>query len=847
MYFPIVVLTLLTVVKATFYEDAFVKDWVRHNYGQISQFDMLSKTSLVGKTEGDEMIGMELGDDNDLKWKITLPEDCGSQFEVFGSFIYTFGGDKSGYIWHSESGVPKAKLTVDGIKSVYNFFNKGVLALVGNDLYHCGTDGGCKSLVSGVGSDIKVSNYGQYSYVLTNNYKLIKVRANLEVSEHSVNFKLGKVSQFVDNVVVMGGSVYDLDQAKVINSGNNLQIINSKLSYSYNDHSLKIFNLDQPVFDQGFVSFDTIKLVDHCFVLSNDNESLVMNIADFMDDLELSLIKYSSFPLTIDNSEVYLFSDAVVSVSLNDTTMSFITLNMDNEDIITKTYNLDHYLLTFPNSLLVNKPESEKTMESIQHLIDEIVNNNFFTRWHKRTIRHLKEFGRFVVGKFVTLNPLVDSYTINDPFGFEKLMVYVDTNNLIAIDSLNGKVEWKTLIDEGLTDLLEFQNNLILVYSKKLVRLSSRDGNIIDTIDLDQKIDGVYKLIGSNNEEILVAKSKSTVTPLFESELIDQHFIEKGNGFIQGYEISNNQLQPTWKFTHDYLEAIASKPKHSKSSAIGTSLHDKSVLYSYQNDNSLSVIVNENGVIKVYLLDGITGNMLYYHEHVQEAIDSKSIKLLMDDNWIIYSYLVVSPVIEQRIIVTDLFGNKPNAKPVSNFDTNTTSVVKHYTKSYIFPEVIIDMKPTQTVAGVTVKSIIILTENGDLIEIPKYILNSRRVDDHVLTAQDAKDDFRMTPYEPVIQRNNFQVLNHEHKLEVDHEHDFILIKPTKLESTSIVCFINSNNQFCTRVQPSLTFDVLRETFDKYKLMLTIVIIVGGYLITSPMVLRKNLNNAWVYK
>ena len=73
------------------------------------------------------------------------------------------------------------------------------------------------------------------------------------------------------------------------------------------------------------------------------------------------------------------------------------------------------------------------------------------------------------------------------------------------------------------------------------------------------------------------------------------------------------------------------------------------------------------------------------------------------------------------------------------------------------------MQSTRSLYGITLKSIVALTELGSLIEIPKFILNSRRPE-HEVKAADYGNDFNMVPYDPIIAKTTFQVLNHKYQL-----------------------------------------------------------------------------------
>ncbi|GEQ67367.1 hypothetical protein JCM33374_g1031 [Metschnikowia sp. JCM 33374] len=276
----------------------------------------------------------------------------------------------------------------------------------------------------------------------------------------------------------------------------------------------------------------------------------------------------------------------------------------------------------------------------------------------------------------------------------------------------------------------------------------------------------------------------------------------------------------------------------------GIARYDRSVLYKYLNPNLVSIISKGKDTLSLSLVDGITGAVIHTQQHSGETIDIDSICIIQNDNWVVYSMYVTSPVSEQRIVVIDLFQESKDVSGAPKTSFKTANVTAS-TNSFIYPEKILSLASTDTKFGITVKSIIALTESGSLVEIPKYLLNSRRVDGRKMTTNDQMDDFGMLPYEPVIHHNTFKILNHKNKLHISKNNNKILLSPTDLESTSVVCFVNEFNEFCTVVQPSSSYDLLKSEFDKPKLILTIVALLAAYIITKPFVDSKKLNSKWV--
>ena len=71
----------------------------------------------------------------------------------------------------------------------------------------------------------------------------------------------------------------------------------------------------------------------------------------------------------------------------------------------------------------------------------------------------------------------------------------------------------------------------------------------------------------------------------------------------------------------------------------------------------------------------------------------------------------------------------------------------------------------------------------------------------------------------------------------------IITSPALLESTSLV-LAHGLDLFGTRVNPSGTFDILSDAFNKVQLVLTIAGLGVGILVAKPAVQRKMLRARW---
>lgn len=793
----IILLSLIVHGLSVFIEDAFTKNWAQYNHGNLQKYAAISPSSFVGLSSTD-LVGYQLSDVAKLSWKVTVPE--GSDIVVNGHSVvsYSISGD-SVNVWDADTGVLHAvyDITAKTVEPSQSGFM--VLSTNGTVLF---VDANESRLIADAVNDMVVSQKDHITYIVTDASQLITVSDSVTIT--AMTAKFNKISHVKSNNLLANGQVYNLDSNLVVHKGKVSQVLGDDFSYSLENGKFKLYKQDEVVLEDDFGS---VKVLEDYLIVDEPQERRIIDLKQFYVTLDESSINLESYVLTPGGKD-YLFDNFVYSLEVIDKSVKVSTYDLIKDEVSTMQYELNTYNLSFPKALLINKPESKQTVDSIQHLIDEVQNNPFFLRWIKRTRRHLVEFGRFVVSTVLRLNLGADHIEITNPYNIEKLLVYVDGTNLVADDSLNGEKVWSVPIQPGLVDMSDNEDMIILEYPDKLILLSTRDGSTVE------------------EAEFLEEKEPSSI------------YIQQLENTLQAYQVVDGELVDTWKFSRGDILSFSVKPD-TRTGSVGITLHDKSVLYKYLNGNSLTVITFENNTLKVYVLDGKTGAIVYFQEHsADEVVDNTSINLIMDDNWIIYSYFVTKPTPQQRVTVIDLFGSKPET-PFNNTITSSS------TKSFIYPEKIVGMESSYTKFGVTLKTIVFLTEHGDLIDMPKFFLNSRRIDTRPLTANDMKDDFKMLPYEPILARNTYQVLNHQHKLEADDK-NILLIKDTKLESTSVICLINSHNKFCTRLQPSLGFDILNENFQSVQLILTIIMVLGAYLFTKPMVLKKELNNQWVY-
>ncbi|CUM68262.1 uncharacterized protein PRCAT00005983001 [Priceomyces carsonii] len=881
VHWVILVFFSIPVIRAVSLEDAFVKDWITYLHGDLVQFDITPDGYLIGLTSDSQLVNVGFTENYDLKWSLDLSlmptqiTDIHLQNNVGVVWIYS-KTSRDVFLYESDSGLLQSQFRLpSNPKQIVNFFNKTSLIL-GSDgiIYFIDiTTSAIRPLEVKEHIDkFQVSLVDGFAYVIINDTLMLKLNALCEVvSTNPVS--IGAVQQFKDGIILSkSNKVFKLNQDEVVllkapSKLKNLKIIDEQYSLDYNDNTLILLEVSSDkleVVQSG--KFDgeiiDVKVPDDAL-----NDFLIIYTLEFKFVLDLATLLTGEFTRAkkqdLQNikltKDVFAYNDGDLLLYTISSTSEHITITLLNLlSGSVRTINHILYDLEYERAILVDKPTSKSTMNKFHDYFDTGSFHTFTASWLLRIKRHLKEIGEFMFSLVVESINTDDNETINDEFGFQKLIVVPDITHkkVVAFDTKDGSIFWVAKIDDVIESsniddfvgILDSQSTIVLYFRSVDIYIDKSNGEVIKCNEENRKTPLQQHLKQMVHDSLLDSTNVTLNNIKFlggENYSSNQYIAHHAKGVFSGYKlIANSHLSRTWQFSvsDEEIVGIFQKPEGHRTMSAGISLHDKSVLYKYLNPNVL-VVLTRSSALNGYILDGVTGSVLYAFSHQNEDIDFDSINLVIDDNWVIYSYVTKFPRFEQRINVIDMFDSSKgfNVGDVSAFTFNTT-IDSLTSKSFIFPERISSLSSTQTQFGITVKSILALTESGNLIELPKYVLNSRRIDDRVLTQDDFQDDFRMMPYDPIITKNNFQILNHKHRLGTKGK---ILSKLTHLESTAQVCYISNSEIFCQYVQPSLSYDLLSESFDKIKLILTIVAVAIAYVASKPFVSNKNLNSYWI--
>ncbi|XP_053379517.1 ER membrane protein complex subunit 1-like [Mercenaria mercenaria] len=287
---------------------------------------------------------------------------------------------------------------------------------------------------------------------------------------------------------------------------------------------------------------------------------------------------------------------------------------------------------------------------------------------------------------------------------------------------------------------------------------------------------------------------------------------------------------------------IVAKSAHEHIYSQGRVLGDRSVLYKYLNPNV--VVVTTEGeepatsqqkgypVINVYVLDVITGHMIFHGNHRKAQ---GPLHIIHSENWVVYGYFNTKQRRHEMAVLEMYEGkNQSNATVFSSFTAPQQPLVMR--QSFIFPLPMYTMTTTITEKGITTKDILVALKNGGVFTLPKAFLDPRRP----LTPTQETQEEGTFPYIPELPVHTEGMINYNQTL---YHVRGIHTSPTGLESTSLIlCY--GLDMFHTRIQPSKMFDVLKEDFEHWLIASVVLSMLVASFITQKLASRKALNRQW---
>lgn len=291
---------------------------------------------------------------------------------------------------------------------------------------------------------------------------------------------------------------------------------------------------------------------------------------------------------------------------------------------------------------------------------------------------------------------------------------------------------------------------------------------------------------------------------------------------------------------------------------------DRSVMYKYLNPNVVFLTTTRldgSNTASVYLLDSVSGVILYTAQHTSIDMSSPFVSVLCE-NWFVYTFYADVGSTDDaassgktkgyQIVVTELYespirNDRGPLRAEANFSAFDPEVIKNkpfaITQNYISPVPIITLSTTSTKQSITTIDILaVLSHPAALLSIPKRLLDPRRPVDR--EPDNAEREEGLFKYDPVLPVDHRSILSHKRELLWTGGDIKVTSSPTLMESTGLVFLWSDTDLFGTRVQPSAGFDMLGRGFGRVQLVGTVVGLAVGVAVVAPIVRRRQINLRW---
>lgn len=375
----------------------------------------------------------------------------------------------------------------------------------------------------------------------------------------------------------------------------------------------------------------------------------------------------------------------------------------------------------------------------------------------------------------------------------------------------------------------------------------------------------------------LAALSPQLHFPLVQTVTGARHAL-LGHGIVPSPEHALRPIAyPTWRFPLRDGESVldVQKPNHLAGRAEGSGRRvaswgrvtgNRTTLYKWVNEGAV-VLLTQNFAAPtaeasegkttcgLYVVDGVKGTVYYHvdlssvpspaapHAHSGKEEGTCNVKVSFVENWLVYHYFDTDEVSKGwKVVTVEMYegvgvDDKTSSSDTSSFNEDRAKLTV-FERAFVVPYGFAAMTTSETLWGISTKDLIVATHNHRVATIPRKLLNPRRPTGKP-TSEEAEEG--LMQYEPTIPDDPRRVLSHIYEIANIHT---LLSSPTLLESTSLVFAYGPLDLFMSRVSPSGTFDVLSPSFNKVQLVLTIAVLLGGVLVTRPMVRRKRERERW---
>lgn len=504
---------------------------------------------------------------------------------------------------------------------------------------------------------------------------------------------------------------------------------------------------------------------------------------------------------------------------------------------------------------------------------------NVATAYINRVSRHIQDLKHLPVWLQSIPGRLLNNFGLNiltsaqepslDSFGFRKMfIVATEKGRVVALDSgSQGSIIWSTQALQlppggswNVTDIQLDSAGILRITDPDLGRRIGVSLNGDEVYLHDDEIQGIAedeKAIpipspSGNPEMVLISQGIPKIKASSALSGANTLITQKPDGSLIGWRFQGPELTQVWAFeasAGDRIASVTARPTHDPVASIGRPLGDRNVLYKFISLNVLLVTTlnSEASKAKVYLLDSISGQVLYSTSH--EAVDTTvGIEATFSENWFAYT-LHLDPALANEekaegtpksslLVVSELFESSiPNDRGPLGASSNVSSLVSTsyspyvVTAAYVLPSSLSHLTTTSTKQGITPRSILAYSSSlAALLAIPVSLLSPRRPVGRDPTPEEREEG--LMRYSSFLDFHPQWTLSHQRELLGING---IVTAPSDMESTSLVFAYGDLDVFGTRVSPIGTFDMLSKGFGKIQLILTVLALAIGTGVLAPMV------------
>ncbi|KAK9450095.1 uncharacterized protein V1518DRAFT_412976 [Limtongia smithiae] len=476
---------------------------------------------------------------------------------------------------------------------------------------------------------------------------------------------------------------------------------------------------------------------------------------------------------------------------------------------------------------------------------------------------HIKALVKRLRSGEYTAQPIDPKSSVGDTFGFRKFVVVVTSNGgLRALDTIyGGATVWKldgVITGEPIVGAVHGSGKgeiIVIGAFGKAVTVDAVAGKVtsemtVSALSLGDKIQSLVSFTDGDDAVLGVWTAHGALHFLGETTPSkDVYFTKESGNSVKGYIYHEGALLETWIFTppEEYtISATATRHPEDQTVSIGLVLGDRSVLYKYLNPNVMAIaaIDSKASSAAVFLIDSVSGRILYSSVHTGEGIDTAAgIKMVVGEHWVVYSYWSESVARGEKIVVLDLFEsdirNERWSSGAKNFSSFTDTPVPYVQgQAFLLPSHVQTLAVTRSRFGITSRDVIAGMSSSQIITLPKRVLDARRPVNR--EPSNVEKEEGLMKYEAAVGDDRRIVISHAYEV---HGTKKIITTPATLESTVLV-FSYGLDLFFTRLTPSQPFDMLAKSFNKSQLLMTISGLLIAVRVVGPMVRSKQVNMRW---